>query len=90
MKKVLFIFLSSLIVLIISIVTGCGMPQISFQSSSSDGAAPLMVTFTNGTKIKADSSILFDWDFGDGEKMTGTKITDSISHKYTVAGNYTH
>lgn len=89
MKKIAIAVLSLVVLVIMPLVTSCGMPQVLFKMDSSGGGAPLKVTFTNGTQVKANSGIVFDWEFGDGKKLTGTSVADAISHDYTVAGNYT-
>ncbi len=89
MKKIAITFLSLIVLVVLLLVTGCGLPQAIFKMDTGNGAAPLKVSFTNGTVVKADSKIVFDWDFGDGKTQTGTKITDSISHEYTRTGIYT-
>jgi PKD repeat protein len=91
MKKIIPVILCLLMLATVPVfAVSCGLPQAAFTVSVSSGAAPLNVTFTNTTEgVDKESKVVFDWDFGDGEKMTATKISDTISHKYTKAGTYT-
>jgi len=89
-KKLLLVTLALMILQIVPVATGCGLPQVAFGTNVNSGPAPLSVEFTNLTpKIKPDSTIVFDWDFGDGQKQTAAKFTDAVSHQYTKVGTYT-
>jgi Tol biopolymer transport system component len=90
-KKIGIIVLAIMILQLLPFAAGCGgLPQAAFQASTVSGQAPLDVVFTNQTqKIAPDSLVIFDWDFGDGSKQTGTKIADPVTHQYTKAGTYT-
>jgi Tol biopolymer transport system component/PKD repeat protein len=91
MQKIIPVFLCLVLLVTVSLfATSCGLPQAAFTVSVINGAAPLNVTFTNTTQgVGQDSKVVFDWDFGDGGSMTATKISDTISHKYTKAGTFT-
>jgi Tol biopolymer transport system component len=89
-RKLSLVLLLVLCIQIVPFATGCGLPKASFQADTLSGAAPLNVSFTNTTpKVGADSKIVFDWDFGDGETQKAALVSDVISHKYTKAGTYT-
>jgi len=49
------------------------------------GPAPVRVSFTN-TSQNADQ---FQWDFGDGRRITTLEPTELVTHEYTKAGSYT-
>jgi PKD repeat protein len=89
MNKKAFSILFLIILVIFPLVTSCGLPKIALTIDNSSGGAPLLVKFKNGTQVKPNSGIIFDWDFGDGKKQIGASAADSINHEYTVAGNYT-
>ncbi|WP_309386347.1 PQQ-dependent sugar dehydrogenase [Cerasicoccus frondis] len=60
-------------------------PVASFSVTPEQGAAPLIVDFTD-TSIAPDSSIVsWSWDFGDG----ATSTQQSPQHSYSEAGVYT-
>jgi PKD repeat protein len=52
------------------------------------GPAPLAVTLDAGGSTDPDGSITqYEWDFGDGTRITGS--SNQTSHQYLTAGNYT-
>ena len=62
---------------------GCSpTPNANFTASTTSGAAPLAVNFTN---TSTGSPTSYSWTFGDG----GTSTATNPSHTYTVAGTYT-
>jgi T5SS/PEP-CTERM-associated repeat protein len=56
-------------------------PVPNFSGSPRNGAATLLVNFTDASSGTVTSSV---WDFGDG----GTSILTSPSHSYTIAGTF--
>lgn len=74
-----------LLLLSVSLLMGAcsGAKQAaSFSVPAKKFVAPAEVSFTNTTKIKADS---YHWDFGDG----GVSTEANPKHRYTQSGNHT-
>ncbi|MDF1553743.1 MAG: PKD domain-containing protein [Deferrisomatales bacterium] len=59
-----------------------GPPAAAFTPSTTDGPAPLDVTFTDAS---TGAITAWAWDFGDGE----TSTTPSPTHTYVAPGSYT-
>jgi PKD repeat protein len=57
-------------------------PVASFTAAPTNGAAPLLVNFTD---TSSGSPTSWNWSFGD----TGTSASQSPSHSYTMSGTYT-
>jgi gliding motility-associated-like protein len=58
-------------------IAGFGLPEICLDDA--------FAIFADSSKIADNSTLSYDWDFGDGNAGTGL----SPKHKYTRAGNYT-
>ncbi len=62
----------------------------SFTPNITQGCSPLVVNYdASSTAAPADASLLYQWDFGNGniEPFNATKV--NVSAAYTVPGNYT-
>ena len=67
------------------VVNSSPVPKINFQNEVFIGGAYDFVTFDAGESFDPDNeTVTCSWDFGDGEKAFGTKV----SHKYAKAGIY--
>ncbi|PSL07024.1 PKD domain-containing protein [Haloactinopolyspora alba] len=60
-------------------------PQVTAESTPTEGAAPLEVSFDASATSPEGSDITgYSWDFGDGEQADGAAVT----HTYTEPGEY--
>lgn len=59
---------------------------ISFTTNTVSGCNPLTVTFTN-TSTDANA-YRYEWYFGDGSSVLVDTLTTTVSHQYTVGGNF--
>ncbi|MBA7517485.1 hypothetical protein ES705_09539 [subsurface metagenome] len=81
-----------LIILLISVLVGCGVvpplnqsPTASFTANPNSGVAPLEVFFDASGSYDPDGDILiYEWDFKDGNTGSG-KI---VNHTFSSTGNY--
>ena len=60
-------------------------PTVQIAATPRRGTAPLKVTFTAAASDPDGDPVLYEWDFGDGGKAGGRKV----SHTYAKAGTYT-
>lgn len=75
---------------LLSISTLCAQIVPSFSPNITQGCSPLVVTYdAASTAAPSDASLLYQWDFGNGniEPFSATKV--KVSAAYTVPGNYT-
>ncbi len=63
----------------------CSPPTASFTPASASGAAPLSVTFTDGSTTPVGTITTWNWVFGD----TGSSTLQSPTHTYASPGTYT-
>jgi cytochrome c len=59
-------------------------PTVDVAADRTSGAAPLRVGFSAAGSDPDGDSILYEWDFGDGDHAAGTQV----SHVYTTPGTY--
>ena len=76
-----------LVISLISLWAACGggSPEARLLANVTSGAAPVTVSFTNSSK-NADE---FQWDFGDGTRLTTNSQDQAVTHMYTQAGPHT-
>jgi PKD repeat protein len=60
-----------------------GTPNLTIQSSTSSGAAPLIVNFT-AVIVGGCAPFSVDWEFGDGAEGNGTHV----AHQFASAGTF--
>ena len=60
-------------------------PTADFTVSSTQGCAPLTVTFTSTSTSPGDPIVSYEWDFGDGTPVVTTTLP-TVSHTYTTTG----
>ena len=60
-------------------------PSIAIHASSTEGMAPLEVTFSAAIE-GADEPASVEWNFGDGE--TDSESGDEVTHTFTAAGEF--
>jgi PKD repeat protein len=60
-------------------------PTVQIAANPRRGTAPLKVTFTAAANDPDGDPMLYEWDFGDGGKAGGQKVT----HTYAKPGTYT-
>jgi len=66
-------------------IPGNRVPKASFKVDETAGGVPFVVSFDASESHDSDGDELkYDWDFGDGNKDSGKKV----SHSYTIVGNY--
>ncbi|HEX3018749.1 MAG TPA: PKD domain-containing protein, partial [Chitinispirillaceae bacterium] len=71
---------------IITVIQPQRPPVASFTATPTNGDAPLNVEFDGAASSDPDSDPLsFAWDFGDGK----TEVGSTVSHVYSIPGNYT-
>ena len=62
-------------------------PAVAISASTTNGAAPLPVSFTSTVNdADDDTPLTYAWSFGDGETSTSTEANPS--HTYTTPGTY--
>ena len=70
----------------VQIAASSGEPFAIFNVSTTSGMIPLKVIFDASESSDVDGSIVsYNWDFGDGEKGSGVKVT----HVYNQGGTFT-
>jgi Tol biopolymer transport system component/PKD repeat protein len=90
-KKLALVLLALVILVIPFTATGCEkLPQVAFDVNPASGKAPLTVVFSNTTFDGGkNDSVVYDWNFGDGQTKLGATFTEAISHQYSKVGTYT-
>jgi len=90
-KKIVLVLLALIILTVPLIGTSCDkLPQVTFEANPNSGNALLKVVFNNTTPDGGkNSSVVYDWDFGDGQTKTGASFSEVISHEYSKVGTYT-
>lgn len=84
-----FLVSGLVLLVVLSITTGCGLfkqdPVTSISANPINGKAPLPVNFT-AKVMKSDAPIVqYEWAFGDGNFGDG----EFVSHTYVGSGSYT-
>ena len=69
----------------ITVLSVATYPTAAFQASTTAGAAPLSVTFTDMSTPGSSAILAWSWSFGDG----GTSMEQHPVHVYSSSGSYT-
>jgi PKD repeat protein len=70
----------------ISLINAVSFSQVSFNSSTTSGCAPLSVTFFNSTT--AAGAYQYRWNFGDGTPQFIDTMPTTVTHIFNNPGNY--